>query len=267
MLFKVFFSTVLVLFLSFSFGQLPDSIKANELSHLRFGLRYDLFSQGLSDWTTGSIEYNFSRNSFQLIPRLTFSNRFDRTGLLAGFDIFKTFANRDYLNASGAIATSSIFPTRRATVHYFNPFGKWENSVGLSFTHFTNFGDFFTVIAGLSRYYSNWLSTVRTYLAIQPEQQINNLSFYNENRCYLTNYSYFSFSFRYGFDSNFISVIDNSDLEDTVSSVLYGAGLTYNSPVKKYFQWKLQMEWSRNDFELFERDQYTLSLFLTKFQK
>lgn len=267
----MFFKFILTFFLAVSFyfshSQLPDSVNANDLEYLRFGLRYDRFSNDLSDWVTGTVSYRFQRNTFQFIPSLTLSERFDRTGLLAEIDVYKKFANKDYLNIAGGVSTSSIFPTRRATIEYFNPFGKWEHSVGVTYTHFTNFGDLFTVIASLSKYHGNWLSTLRLYVAFQPDEQLNNLSFYNENRYYVSDNSYFSFSLRYGFDTNFISVIDNSDALITAPSVLYGVGLGYNSVIKNYMQWKLTAEWSRYDFEVFDRYQYSLSLYLTRFQK
>ncbi len=250
----------MMLISSFSSAQQRDS---TFYSYTKIGYEYDFFNQQLNDWHNLTAEVKFERNQFTFLPRLTLANRFDQSSFLFESDFYKSFDNRDYIMAGFGLSPGSIFVKNQLTLEYFNPFGKWEHSIGLRWMNFENTGSLGVITGSLSRYYGSFLTSLRGNFAYGfKEDNFNNFAIILTHRYYFSDSGYIGLLGAYGYDPNLILISDqNIDLSGKPDQLTLGASLHTSNNKNK--QWTLSYQWINYDFVVYERQQHSISLFIT----
>ena len=245
---------------SFSIAQQGDT---TFYSYTKLGYEYSFFNQQLSDWHNLTAEVKFKKNNFTLIPRLTFANRFDQSSFLLESDFYKSFENKDYIMAGFGLSPGSIFVKNHLVLEYFNPFGKWEHSIGLRWMNFENTGSLGVITGSLSRYYGPFLTSIRGNFAYGfTEDNFNNFAVILTHRYYYSDSGYIGLLGAYGYDPKLVLISDQTiEISGKPDQLTLGASL--NSTTRKNKQWTISYQWINYDFVVSQRQQHSISLFLT----
>ena len=232
-------------------------------SYTKIGYEYDFFFEQLSDWHNLTAEAKFQKEGFTFLPRITLGQRFDQSSFLLESDFYKSFENKDYVMAGFGLSPGSIFVKNQLTAEYYNPFEKWEHSIGLRWMNFDNTGSLGILTGSISRYYGSFLTSIRGNFAYGfKEDKFNNYSVILTHRYYFSDSGYIGLLGAYGYDPNLIIISDQSFVTDSKpNQVTIGASLV--STTKKNKQWTVSYQWTHYDFIVSKRQQHAISLYLT----
>lgn len=152
----------------------------------------DLFSH------IASIDYLFNINNDKLISRLSYANRFDKSGIQIEADYYKKLQHEHYLYFNyGLSVASSLFPEQRAGIEYYSPLVKhWDGSLGARYLRFSS-SNVFIATGHLSTYFkSNWLALRPFYVIQKLGKSVSIISTYR--RYTKTTFSYWGLELGYG---------------------------------------------------------------------
>ncbi len=241
-------------------GQESDPTKFTA-EYYRAGYTFDVFDDQLSDWHTGYVGIKISNEIWQFLPGINVGQRFDQTGINIQTETYRSFSNKDYLQIDLDYSPDAIFPTFRAGIEYYNPFGEWEHSLGVRYLKFETTGALVLVSKSLSKYYGNNLSIIRLNGAWAFDGgDFTNYGAFLQHRYYFSDSKYLAFFGSYGFDTSLILVGDNASISSN-DPYLVSLGAKYETDFNKRKKWQFIYTWTRYDFQVTERNQHTLSVF------
>lgn len=230
---------------------------------VQLGYRYHFFDDQLSDWHDVIVGMKFQKKRWVLLPAITLAQRFDKQSWYLEGDSYKTLKNGDYLNLGVGFSPGKIFVQNQLYAEYYNPFKKWEHSLGLRWMRFSETGNVAVVTSSLSKYYGSMLTSIR----INGAYGLDGVGFSNytailNHRYYLTDIQYVGLRSSYGFDNTLLlfSDLSNRDVSDAHQFTL---GIEYKTDRKKRKEWKIAYDWTHYDFGDRNRNQHTISFFFT----
>lgn len=230
---------------------------------VRLGYRYHFFDSQLADWHDSFIGLKFQKDAWTVLPSMTLARRFEKNSIYLEGDVYRTLKNEDYLNMGGGWSPGEIFVRQQLYFEYYNPFGKWEHSVGVRWMNFSGTGDLGVLTASLSRYYGAMLTSLRLNGAFGlNDTDYTNYTIILSHRYYLGDVKYIGLRGSYGFDNNLILLGDRNNQSSSDASQ-YTIGMEYNSNRKKRSEIKFAYDWTHYSFEFIDRNQHTLSIYFT----
>jgi len=97
----------------------------------------DIFDQVYDARYLVGIEYQYQTKIGKIIPRISYANRFQQTGIQYEIDAYPQIDKRNYLYLNFGYSSSSIFPSHRAGVEIYKMMSKtMEMSAGLRYIDF-----------------------------------------------------------------------------------------------------------------------------------
>lgn len=229
------------------------------------GYTFDTFDKQLSNWHTGRVELNFKNDQWTLLPRLSLANRFDQSGFMLEGDAYRHLRNKDYLYFNAGFSPSDIFVQTRISAEYFNPFQKWEHSIGMRWMTFKETAALGVLTGSISRYYGAHLSSLRLNGAYGFERNdFVNYALQYSHRYYLGDIKYIGFNASYGYDTNLLLISDQSGLTRD-NPDLFSLGVSYQSDRNRNKQFSVGYGFTRYNFVRYNRLQHSISFSISLF--
>lgn len=124
----------------------------------------DIFDQVYDARYLAAIEYQYQTKIGKIIPRISYANRFQQTGIQYEIDAYPQIDKRKYLYLNYGFSASNIFPAHRAGVEMYRMISKtMEMSAGVRYIDFRE--STATMITGsLGLYSGNYYFSARPYL-------------------------------------------------------------------------------------------------------
>ncbi|MBT8235417.1 MAG: YaiO family outer membrane beta-barrel protein [Bacteroidia bacterium] len=124
----------------------------------------DIFDQVYDAQYLAGIEYQYQTKIGKIIPRISYANRFQKTGMQYEIDAYPQFDKKNYLYLNYGYSASNIFPSHRAGAELYRMISKtMEMSAGLLYIDFRESAA--TMITGSAGLYSgNYYFSARPYL-------------------------------------------------------------------------------------------------------
>ena len=147
--------------------------RANENSTFQHALGLisgiDVFDQVYDTQYFVGAEYRYKLKFTQLIPRITYANRFSMTGLQFELDAYPKLSKTGYLYMNYGYSDSPIFPNHRAGLEVFDMLSKtMEFSVGGRYIDFRE-SKVMILTGSLCLYKGNYYFSARPYITPRSE--------------------------------------------------------------------------------------------------
>lgn len=266
------YSTVLKrahLLLLFFLSALSVHASEDSLAQLRnrisVGYEYSVFNRDLSPWNTAFVEGKFRAKSWVVVPKFSFSQRFDNNGYLLESEFYRKFESKDYLMLQAGGTSSDIFYRLRANAEYYNQFKKvWEHSFGGVYMLFPDTVSIGYGTASLSRYYGNFLTTLRLNGGASSNSETP--YFFNvslRQRLYHSKVTYTGITLGYGYDPVINVINNNADFLSKQASTVNVSLETVQRLSGKYLI-SGNIAYTHFDFGLNQRDQFSILLKLIR---
>ncbi|MGB5319258.1 YaiO family outer membrane beta-barrel protein [Eudoraea sp.] len=173
---------------------------------------FDVFDIVYDPMIFSAFEYTRTTQFGQIIPRITYANRFNTNGLQFELDLYPKISERFYAYANYGYSNQLIFPRHRAGLELYANLPKaFEASLGLRYLDFvTSAATIFTGSVGM--YTGNYYFSLRPYLTPRKNGPLG-VSGNLIARIYLKDKNqYFGLNLSYGFTPEIIQIISNSDI-------------------------------------------------------
>jgi YaiO family outer membrane protein len=131
---------------------------------------FTLFSEVYDPSVSSSIDYKRQTRFGSIIPRISYSNRFQTHGLQYGVSMYPKIAKKMYAYLSYAYSSSAIFPNHRIGGDlYASLSGAIEASAGMRYMSFDS-RDISIITNSLGLYKGNYYFSLRTYITPKPNK-------------------------------------------------------------------------------------------------
>ena len=159
---------------------------------------HDRFSEVFNPATTSYFQVSRSTRLGSVIGRVNYRNRFGSYGFQPEIDWYPPIRDGIYAYLNAGVTTSSLFPAYRLGAEpYFRLPAGFEVSAGIRFMSF-NAGNVLIYTLSATKYYGNWMFTVRPFFTPGQDGVSNSYNFIA--RRYLSSAdSYFDLSAGFGF--------------------------------------------------------------------
>ena len=139
-----------------------------ETGRLRYTLTlagsHDRFDQIFDPWTQTRIQLSRQTPVGSVIGRVTYASRFGTTGVQPQIDWYPSIADGVYAYLNVGVSESTLYPSLRLGAEpYVGLPRSFEGSGGVRYLNFSG-SDVLIFTGSLTKYYGNWMFTVRTYL-------------------------------------------------------------------------------------------------------
>ena len=125
---------------------------------------YTSFSDDTKDWQLYAVTLTHHQPRGSLIGRVNMASRFGTTGVQVEGDAWRMFDHGRYMYLNAGYSGSSVFPTQRAGVEFYQNFpGAWEGSLGARGLWFD--GTPVTLLTGtIGKYFGNAWASARPFV-------------------------------------------------------------------------------------------------------
>ncbi|WP_372642503.1 YaiO family outer membrane beta-barrel protein [Ancylomarina sp.] len=192
------------------------------------------------------IDYAFKINRHTIIPRLNFTNRFDKNDFQIEVDYYYSFKNGHYLYSNyGLGINKELFPLNKAGIEYYIPFLKsFESSLGGRYFYSKN-SNTVMLTGHLSKYHNNFWFSFRPFYAFNETK--NSLTTVFNTRYHGVNpTNYWGLELTYGNSPDEKYLIVGSPEVFTLTN--YRVKIEKNTAVFKYGEIKLSASYSYEEY-------------------
>lgn len=192
------------------------------------------------------IDYTFKINRHTIIPRVNFTNRFEKNDFQIEVDYYHTLKNGHYLYSNyGWGINKELFPLNKAGIEYYIPLPKaFESSLGIRY-FYSNSANTVMLTGHLSKYINNLWISFRPFYALNKAKDLLTTVF-NTRYYGLNPINYWGVELTYGNspDERYLTM-ESSEIFTLKN---YRAKIEKNTAISKYSEIKMSASYSNEEY-------------------
>lgn len=238
-----------------------EGLESAKLKQMKYdatvSYRYDHFRENFDPWKFTEVGLSRQTPYGSVIARVQYARRFSSSGTQLNLDVYPSITEGVYAYISGGYSGDSIYPRYRFGLSLYKTLpSSFELEAGMRYLDFVNSRtEVYT--ASLSKYWSNYLFTLQTYIV--PLEEDNSNSFRGVVRRYFGNEdTYLSITGGYGSTSTEIEFSQDIQVLESWSIGLDGQYL-----LSDHFLIGGNARFESSKHQNFVRDRFSVKAFVT----